>query len=217
MGSCLSCVRGSRNPQRRRRTRRVSTVENINVRIPSNEIEIDILPPLAHEIEANQETSSVEPLFAEAEEPGMSLPSGNGDTANGDATPTPPPHPRFIFLVIQRRNVTAGRPRFLVLVIDNSNSNALPQIGVENEEDHFHNIIDQLFRLAPVRAPPPTSAEYLASLPATKLTEELLSKNPRCVICCEDFSIGKDITLLPCGHCFDKECVETWLKEVDSY
>lgn len=37
-------------------------------------------------------------------------------------------------------------------------------------------------------------------------------KNETCTICYEDFEPGKEIIRLPCEHCFDSECIRTWLE-----
>jgi hypothetical protein len=36
--------------------------------------------------------------------------------------------------------------------------------------------------------------------------------NDNCTICYEDFVNGAEVIRLPCEHCFDKECIKTWLK-----
>lgn len=34
----------------------------------------------------------------------------------------------------------------------------------------------------------------------------------QCAICMNDFQVGDDIVTLPCGHSFNKECAERWLR-----
>jgi len=34
---------------------------------------------------------------------------------------------------------------------------------------------------------------------------------PRCAVCYED--LKEKATLLPCGHLYDKDCIEKWLKQ----
>jgi len=34
----------------------------------------------------------------------------------------------------------------------------------------------------------------------------------QCAICMNEFQIGAEITTLPCGHTFDRECIQRWLR-----
>jgi len=34
---------------------------------------------------------------------------------------------------------------------------------------------------------------------------------PRCAVCCED--LKDKATKMPCGHLYNKECIEHWLKD----
>jgi len=44
-----------------------------------------------------------------------------------------------------------------------------------------------------------------------------MRQTPQCVICCADFEIGEQLSLLPgCGHLFHGECVQQWLERASN-
>ena len=59
---------------------------------------------------------------------------------------------------------------------------------------------------------------------STGLTKEQIDALPQkdadkkcdCYICLEPCKDGKDSVQLPCGHAYDKACIETWLKDHDN-
>lgn len=51
----------------------------------------------------------------------------------------------------------------------------------------------------------------LDGLSVIKYDYKTVVKNITCTICYEDFEPGKEIIRLPCEHCFDSECIRTWL------
>ena len=85
------------------------------------------------------------------------------------------------------------------------------------------NILEQIMRISMQdrgrSGNPPASQEVIKNLPEVKITEKFCKKNesdgsieyPRCTVCCEDLT--DKATLLPCGHLFNKECIEEWLKQ----
>uniref|UniRef100_A0A7M5VB76 RING-type E3 ubiquitin transferase n=1 Tax=Clytia hemisphaerica TaxID=252671 RepID=A0A7M5VB76_9CNID len=36
--------------------------------------------------------------------------------------------------------------------------------------------------------------------------------NPTCTICLDDFIMGENVILCPCGHCYHKKCLKSWLR-----
>lgn len=82
------------------------------------------------------------------------------------------------------------------------------------EEMDISDILNQLMQLHEPRGPPPASKIALESLKEIPLTSQMVQEHKRCSVCCEDFEEGKQVLQLPCNHVFDRECVETWLKQV---
>lgn len=62
---------------------------------------------------------------------------------------------------------------------------------------------------------PPVSEGALASLSERRLqASEFGDEGPTtCGICLDEKQVGDEVTVLPCGHFFDEECVGTWLKQ----
>jgi hypothetical protein len=62
-------------------------------------------------------------------------------------------------------------------------------------------------------APGPASGAAIAALPKKKIDDPVLGveKKAECSVCLEDFSLGNEVTVLPCRHCFHGDCVEAWL------
>jgi E3 ubiquitin-protein ligase RNF115/126 len=66
---------------------------------------------------------------------------------------------------------------------------------------------------------PPASQEAIKNLPEVLINETHCKKDektgtleyPRCTVCCED--LKDKATQMPCGHLFNKECIEEWLKQ----
>ena len=36
--------------------------------------------------------------------------------------------------------------------------------------------------------------------------------NANCTICLDDFIVGENVVLCPCGHCYHKKCLKNWLR-----
>ena len=54
----------------------------------------------------------------------------------------------------------------------------------------------------------PTDPNIIKNLPVADKTEDC-----ECYICLEKLQEGKPNVKLPCGHAFDKDCIERWLKD----
>lgn len=68
-------------------------------------------------------------------------------------------------------------------------------------------------------APGPASQDAIAALPKRKVGKDMLDPNTgaaECSICMETIMEGNQVTMLPCSHWFDPECIESWLKEHDT-
>jgi len=79
----------------------------------------------------------------------------------------------------------------------------------------FDNLLAQLFGAAQSSAPPPASAEAIASLPKRKVTAKDLKKDEKraCAVCQDDFEVGTETVELPCGHLYHEDCVKPWLRQ----
>jgi hypothetical protein len=73
-------------------------------------------------------------------------------------------------------------------------------------------ILNTLFNMQQPQGPPPATTEVIDSLKTITVTEKLIAEQPRCCICYDEFMCANTVTLLPCNHVFDKECIVTWLK-----
>lgn len=112
---------------------------------------------------------------------------------------------QILVIVLPRRSAT-DRPRVVLVVFENG------QNAASHEETQFQNLLNHLFQISQPKTHP-TSVRVLKSLPESCMDEILLKKAPRCVICCEEFTIGQLVVRMPCDHVFEKACVEPWLKE----
>ncbi|KAK3711553.1 hypothetical protein LTR37_009544 [Vermiconidia calcicola] len=63
-------------------------------------------------------------------------------------------------------------------------------------------------------AVPPTSRRTLATLGTRRLLPSDLDDEGKvsCSICLDEKRVGVEVTVLPCGHFFDRECINTWLE-----
>ena len=52
----------------------------------------------------------------------------------------------------------------------------------------------------------------ISSFPKFQFSPSLKLLNDNCTICYEDFTRSSQVIKLPCDHCFDSECITTWLK-----
>jgi len=85
----------------------------------------------------------------------------------------------------------------------------IPSSSLDLSEEH---LLNTLFNLQQPQGPPPASSEIIQSLKCVSVTEKLMSEQPSCSICYDDFELDKEVTVLPCNHAFDKDCIVTWLK-----
>jgi len=59
------------------------------------------------------------------------------------------------------------------------------------------------------RGPPPASKKAVDSLPVVPIKEA----GHCCAVCQDEFSIGENVTMMPCKHPFHRDCVLPWLKD----
>jgi len=85
----------------------------------------------------------------------------------------------------------------------------LPSPSIFVNEDQ---ILNTLFNMQQPQGPPPATTETIDNLKSVPVTEALIAEQPKCCICYDDFMCENSVTLLPCKHIFDKECIVTWLK-----
>ncbi|KAK4623929.1 hypothetical protein CLAFUW4_06153 [Fulvia fulva] len=57
----------------------------------------------------------------------------------------------------------------------------------------------------------PASSAVVDALPSHTVTEEEAEEHAECVICCEEFEVGDEVIVLPCGHKFQAGCIKPWL------
>ena len=62
---------------------------------------------------------------------------------------------------------------------------------------------------------PPASVSALERLPLMIITEHDFEDEAtkECCICFSEFSVGDEVSRLPCGHIFHKECIAKWLRK----
>ena len=60
---------------------------------------------------------------------------------------------------------------------------------------------------------PPTSEEFIKSLPYVNVTEKIGQSKTACSICLDFFSVGDTVRRLPCRHCYHQSCVIPWLSK----
>lgn len=55
-------------------------------------------------------------------------------------------------------------------------------------------------------------SEEISKLPVQKYTSSLAFTE--CSICLENYQIGEDVRILNCKHCFHRNCIDSWLKNM---
>lgn len=85
-----------------------------------------------------------------------------------------------------------------------------PDSFFERLDDAISQSIDSYNR---ENAPPPASEEAIRKLARRKATQEDVDANHSCPICMEEFKVGEEINVLPCGHLYHLTCVEHWLRD----
>jgi len=73
-------------------------------------------------------------------------------------------------------------------------------------------IITQLLNHMDGAGPPPMAKENIQDIPTVKISESQLEKSQSCSVCWEDFSVGEEVKLLECEHCFHSPCIVPWLE-----
>lgn len=44
------------------------------------------------------------------------------------------------------------------------------------------------------------------------LNNKRVCLNSSCTICLEDYTLGENLVLCPCGHCYHRMCIKSWLR-----
>lgn len=73
-------------------------------------------------------------------------------------------------------------------------------------------IITQMLNHMDGTGPPPMEKDKIQSIPVVKISEEQMSKSQSCSVCWEDFTVGEEVRLLECEHCFHGPCIIPWLE-----
>jgi len=73
-------------------------------------------------------------------------------------------------------------------------------------------IITQMLNQMDGAGPPPMARDKIQSIPTVKISKEQIEKNQSCAVCWEDFTVGEDVKLLECEHCFHPGCILPWLE-----
>lgn len=179
-----------------------------NSTAPSNEEEFSDIPPLVQNIlEELQTDSHTAAEFEVTSTANDQTATNDGDNDSTTSEVEVPSNAQVLLLVLPPRPTEPDRPRLLLVVIGGG-PNPLPAM---NEEAQFQNLLNQLFQSAQPKTHP-TSPKAIKCLPSTVMSEQLLAKSPKCVICCEEFQVGQNVIKMPCEHVFERECVEPWLK-----
>ena len=95
--------------------------------------------------------------------------------------------------------------------------NGHPQEGPSTMYDQmftglFGNVMAGERRQAPFPQQRGVSEDFLKNLPQKDASKE----NADCYICLEKCKDGEESCQLPCGHAFDKACIEQWIKTNNS-
>ena len=53
---------------------------------------------------------------------------------------------------------------------------------------------------------------YTDSIICGCFTKQSSCRNSVCTICLEDYILGENLILCPCGHCYHKRCIKGWLR-----
>jgi hypothetical protein len=82
------------------------------------------------------------------------------------------------------------------------------------------HVMDILTVPDPISGASPLTEEFVYSLccspAATREIVEDSDEPPTCPICLEQFHLGSKVTVLPCGHPFDQDCILEWLTKRQS-
>jgi E3 ubiquitin-protein ligase RNF115/126 len=73
-------------------------------------------------------------------------------------------------------------------------------------------IITQMLNHMDGAGPPPMAKENIQTIPTIKITPEQMEKSQSCSVCWEDFTVGEEVKLLECEHCFHAPCIIPWLE-----
>ncbi|KAI0203799.1 hypothetical protein F4808DRAFT_415876 [Astrocystis sublimbata] len=104
------------------------------------------------------------------------------------------------------------------VIVSLINPNA-PHGDVVYSQEALDRIITNLMENNPQsNAPPPATANAIASLQKKKLDEKMLGSEMKgeCTICIDEVNVGDEVMVLPCNHWFHEECASLWLKQHNS-
>ncbi|KAI9298807.1 hypothetical protein K502DRAFT_362029 [Neoconidiobolus thromboides FSU 785] len=98
---------------------------------------------------------------------------------------------------------------YLQVIQQNADASELDQLVL------LDNLVAELIEqgLQHKQGPPAASAKFIKDL--SIVSKEKIEKNARCSICREDLDreeVDSKVTILPCKHYFDLDCVVPWLK-----
>ncbi|KAA0202527.1 hypothetical protein HAZT_HAZT009879 [Hyalella azteca] len=60
--------------------------------------------------------------------------------------------------------------------------------------------------------PAPLTADQIAAIPSTQVTQEQCQNKMQCSVCMEDFVLSESVKKLRCDHFFHEPCITPWLK-----
>ncbi|RUS18010.1 hypothetical protein BC937DRAFT_89232 [Endogone sp. FLAS-F59071] len=81
------------------------------------------------------------------------------------------------------------------------------------QQEFLDNLISQLLEEsnASAKGPPPASKRFILTLPS--VPKSAVGLDDSCTICKDVFhTSGSQITKMPCGHFFDRDCLLPWLE-----
>ncbi|KAI8148644.1 hypothetical protein BJV82DRAFT_592810 [Fennellomyces sp. T-0311] len=85
--------------------------------------------------------------------------------------------------------------------------------GNRDQEQFLDDLVSQLLEESQSNAkgPPPASQRFVRGLPKVKKTS--IDSDETCIICTDNLkSNDNQVTQMPCGHYFDRECLVPWLE-----
>lgn len=83
-------------------------------------------------------------------------------------------------------------------------------------DEDFDDILNRLMQSFQPRGPPPTSKDFIETLPRITMDSQLQQEQHRCPVCLLDYELDEEVLKLPCTHVFHQDCIETWLKQANT-
>lgn len=60
--------------------------------------------------------------------------------------------------------------------------------------------------------PPPAPEAAIEGLPTEMVTASHVNRDSQCAVCKEEYEIGEEVRVMPCGHFYHSDCIFPWLR-----